>query len=607
MNWITIAWPMAAAVCVTLGLIELRIGIARPRDLARLLFALNAFTVASVCAFEIAMMRAQTEAQFDLFLRCLDIAVGVMIASLVAFIWVYFRSGAKWLALAAPCIYAVALLADFMPGQSLGYLTITELATVETFGNASYRVAKGVPNPWNVITYVAVLVLLVFVVDSSIRLWRLGGRRRAAVVGGAVAVWIIAGGVHAALIESGLLQMPYLISVTYLVVLLAMTSELTSDVAAASRLARELRESEQRMDLASAAAGLGIWTWDPKGNDIWASEQARTLYGLREQQPLNLALLADAVHVEDRHRVRLALDNALATNHDFDVEHRVLLPDGSLRWIAARGRAERGADGRPVLMRGVVLDISARRNSELELQRLREQITHASRVSMLGQLASALAHELNQPLGAILRNAEAAELFLQHTPPQLGELRPILADIRADDQRARDVIERLRMLLKRRSIESRPVELVGLLRNSVALTRADASVRRIALELQLEEGLPIVMGDAVHLQQVMLNLVLNSMDAIDGAPHEHRRVVIRTRKVGARAIEVAVCDRGRGIPGERLKQIFEPFFTTKPNGMGIGLSISRTIIEAHGGRIWAESSATDGTTFRFSLPTREVS
>jgi len=224
---------------------------------------------------------------------------------------------------------------------------------------------------------------------------------------------------------------------------------------------------------------------------------------------------------------------------------------------------------------------------------------------MMGQLASALAHELNQPLGAILRNAEAAELFLQHDPPELGELRPILADIRADDQRARDVIERLRALLKRRSIEPRALSVSDLLGNIAVLTRADAAARRVTLEIESGSGLPQVMGDWVHLQQVLLNLVLNAMDAVDGAPRNSRRIAVRARYPGEREVEVAVSDSGHGIVPEKLGLIFEPFFTTKANGMGIGLSISRTIIEAHGGRIWAENSAPEGATFRFTLPTAE--
>ena len=255
-------------------------------------------------------------------------------------------------------------------------------------------------------------------------------------------------------------------------------------------------------------------------------------------------------------------------------------------------------------MRGVLLDISSRRRSETELQRLQGQVAHTSRVTMMGQLATAIAHELHQPLGAILRNAEAAELFLDHNPPDLDELRAILADIRADDQRAREVIDRLRALLKRRTIEPLALAVADVLADIAALVRADATARNITVEMDSGLGLPPVMGDSVHLQQVLLNLVLNAMDAIDSAGSNERLITIRAQhRRDEQEVELMVSDSGPGIPSAELALIFDPFFTTKANGMGIGLSVSRTIIEAHAGRIWAENNSTKGATFRFTLPT----
>jgi C4-dicarboxylate-specific signal transduction histidine kinase len=243
--------------------------------------------------------------------------------------------------------------------------------------------------------------------------------------------------------------------------------------------------------------------------------------------------------------------------------------------------------------------------SEMVLHQLHGQLAHASRVSLLGQLASALAHELNQPLGAILRNAEAAELFLAQDPPDLDELRAILLDIRQDDRRASDVIERLRTLLKRRRLACCALSVGDLLTNVAALTRGDAATRQTRLEIAAAPGLPPVMGDAVHLQQVLLNLVLNAMDAMDDLPAARRQVKVGAQRRGERAVEVTVSDCGHGIAPDQLGQLFEPFFTTKPNGMGIGLAISRTIVEAHGGRIWAENNAAAGAIFRFTLPLAE--
>ncbi len=605
MNWITIAWPMVAAACLTLGLIELRVGLAQPPRAARLLLSLSAFAIAVFSGLELALMRADTVAEFEALLPWADTVVGVVMVSLTAFIWVFFRTGNKWLALAVPGLYAVGLVFDFLPGSSMTYEKIMGLRTMETFGGATFNVAEGVPNPWNAFAYLAALVLIVFVVDASVRLWRRGGRRRAVVVGGGVTLFFLLGGVHTALVDTGLVRTPYLISWAYLCVLLAMGHELSGDILASAQLSRQLQDSERRMDLASDAAGLGMWTWDVIRDQIWATSRTRSLLGFSEAESLNVPRFLSAVHPEDREAVRHTIESGLNGGRDHELEYRMQLPDGQTRWIAARGRADRDSAGKTVLMRGVVLDISARRRSELELQQVRGQLAHVARVTMLGQLAAALAHELGQPLGAILRNAEAAELFLQHEPPDLDELRAILADIRKDDQRAGDVIERLRALLKRRSIEPRALAVGDLLANCDALIRADAAGRHVKVEIEASPGLPRVMGDRVHLQQVLLNLVLNAMDAVEGEPARERRVSVRARLDGGRTVEVAVSDSGHGMTPERLALVFEPFFTTKANGMGIGLPISRAIIEAHGGRIWAETNADKGATLRFTLPVAE--
>jgi signal transduction histidine kinase len=242
-----------------------------------------------------------------------------------------------------------------------------------------------------------------------------------------------------------------------------------------------------------------------------------------------------------------------------------------------------------------------RRTAEAEVATQRAELAHVSRVSTVGQLASALAHELNQPLGAILRNAEAAELFLQQPQPNLDEVRAIVADIRQDDQRAGAVIERMRALLKRRILELKLLNLCDVLRETIAVVRPDAKARQVNLSLDMPTHPLVVRGDRVQIQQVVLNLILNGMDAMNGSGGE-RSVVVEARAGSPGWIEVGVKDSGSGLPPEGASRIFNPFFTTKANGMGMGLAISRTIIEAHGGKIQAANNADRGCTVRFTLP-----
>jgi C4-dicarboxylate-specific signal transduction histidine kinase len=220
----------------------------------------------------------------------------------------------------------------------------------------------------------------------------------------------------------------------------------------------------------------------------------------------------------------------------------------------------------------------------------------------MGQLTSALAHELNQPLGAILRNAEAAEIFLQQQNPDLQEIRAILADIRKDDQRAGSVIDRLRSLLKRRSLELKPLNLGELLHETVKLAESDARARQVSLTLELPEKMPAVRGDRVHLQQVLLNLILNGMDAMANGAKPGRLLTVRAETAKDGNVEVSVSDCGTGIAPDKIDRLFEPFFTTKAEGMGMGLAISQTIIEAHGGEIWGGNKAGRGAVFIFTLP-----
>jgi signal transduction histidine kinase len=242
------------------------------------------------------------------------------------------------------------------------------------------------------------------------------------------------------------------------------------------------------------------------------------------------------------------------------------------------------------------------RRAEAEIERQRTELTHVTRVSTVGQLTSALTHELNQPLGAILRNAEAAELFLQNNPPNLNEVRAILTDIRRDDKRAGNVIDRMRALYKRRSVTLNRLDLREVVGDTIAITRADAAARQVRVTVQIPPQLPEAQGDRVHLQQVLLNLILNGMDAMSTLPKSRRSLVVRVWETKNSNLQVDVTDQGAGIPPDVAERIFEPFFTTKSNGMGMGLAISQSIIEAHGGDIWVESKPGKGTTFTFILP-----
>ena len=241
-----------------------------------------------------------------------------------------------------------------------------------------------------------------------------------------------------------------------------------------------------------------------------------------------------------------------ASGGKYHDEYRVMLPERATRWISSPGRVDFDATGQPFLIRGATRDVTASKHAEEETQLLRQDIAHAGRVSMMGQLASGLAHEINQPLAAILRNAEAAELFLEDSSPDLDEIRAILSDIRSDDERAGQIIDRLRGQLKRQTLEAGRLDVGALVGEVAALVRIDAATRKVKLDIEVPADLPHVRGDRVQIQQVLLNLLLNGMDALHETRLEDRRVNVTARLDGAQLIEIAVGDAGQGIPADTV-------------------------------------------------------
>jgi two-component system sensor kinase FixL len=220
----------------------------------------------------------------------------------------------------------------------------------------------------------------------------------------------------------------------------------------------------------------------------------------------------------------------------------------------------------------------------------------------MGELAASLAHELNQPLTAILSNAQAAQRFLTTRPADLEEIKEILKDIVDDNSRASEVIRRMRALVKKEDVAFVPLDLGGVLRDIVQLVHSDAILRNVRISFEADSKLPFVRGDKVQLQQVALNLLLNAFDAMKDSPANERQVVMRAETNGTGVVEVSVRDHGAGLTSDKLDKIFQPFYTTKREGLGMGLSISRSIVEAHGGRLWAENNADRGATFYFTVP-----
>ncbi|MGH6690239.1 MAG: sensor histidine kinase, partial [Gammaproteobacteria bacterium] len=351
------------------------------------------------------------------------------------------------------------------------------------------------------------------------------------------------------------------------------------------RMELSFRESEEAMALAASSANIGLWRWDIASDKVRATPHCRIILRLTGNEPCNLRTFLTVVHPDDRARFREAVDKAIESRQRFDVEHRIVWPNGETRWIAASGRAKYGKNG-AVALTGVFVDITHRKEAEADADRHRNYVTHLTRVSMLGELSGAVAHELNQPLTAIMSNAQAAQRMLSRPSVDLIELKNTIRDIIDDDSRAGEVIRHLRSLLTKSDAKFEPLDLNKIVGDVLSLTRADLVIRQVRTVKHLTANPPLVIGDQVQLQQVFLNLIMNACDALMANDSDNRVLTVSTvRNDGS--VEAVFADNGPGFSKETMDRLFEPFFTTKQHGIGLGLPISRSIVTAHRGEVWA--------------------
>jgi two-component system sensor kinase FixL len=613
MSWITIVWSMNAAACLTLAAIYLVVWCKQRQVLAHLVFSITAVAAAAIAGFELAMMHAGTVGQYEALIRWIHVPVWVLTVAFVAFVRLYLHAGRPWLAWSICGLRTVVLILNFILTPNLNFRRITSLRHFSWWGSEMISVPFGVANPWGLLSLASLLLLLIFFVDATITVWRRGDRKRALVLGGsmifgAILAW------HVPLVIWGIIDVPFFLCFAYSGIVAAMGYELSYDLLHAAQLARqlqasetELRETQERMELAANAAELGMWMWDIVRDEVWITDKGRALLGFAPLEKIDFNRFRSRLHPEDRESVLQAVEKSLRTGAEYESEYRTVLPDGQVRWIAGRGQVEFNCDGQPVRMRGVAVDITKRKQAEEQTAHQRNEIAHLSRVTTLGELSGSIAHELSLPLSAILSNAQAAQRVLAHGGADLAEVREILNDIVSEDKRAGEVIQRLRQWLKKGEVQQHSLRINEVVEDVLKLIHDDLINQHVTIDVELGRNLPLVTGDPVQLQQVLLNLVVNACDAMTNCDAPERRLLIRTGTEtrngnGNCAILVSVTDRGGSIPEEKMEQIFEPFFTTKAKGMGLGLSVCHTIIAAHRGKLWATNNADCGATFHFSLP-----
>jgi PAS domain S-box-containing protein len=381
--------------------------------------------------------------------------------------------------------------------------------------------------------------------------------------------------------------------------------ELQKEIVERERVESALRGSEEKYRTLADNLSVGVFrsTPGPKGHYIEVNSAYIRMFGFDNKETL-LSLYAYDLYQNPDDRDKFSkkmLKYGAVNNEEIMFKRR----DGTPFYGSATAVAVKDDDGEVRYYDGILEDITELRQAKEEARKRREEIAHLGRVATMGELSASLAHELNQPLTAILSNTQAALRFIAGDSPDIDEIRDILGDIVADDRRAGEVIHRLRSLFRKGELEKVAVNMNDLIQEVVSLINTEAMTRNVSIETTLDRSLTPVLGDRVHLQQVIINVILNASEAMTDIADAPRKIIISTCKADQKMVKVGIRDFGSGIMEDKLDQIMEPFYTTKPEGMGMGLSINRSIIEAHAGRFWAENNPDRGATFYFTLPIYE--
>jgi PAS domain S-box-containing protein len=370
------------------------------------------------------------------------------------------------------------------------------------------------------------------------------------------------------------------------------------------RAEEELRRSEAFLAEGQRVSHTGSWSWSiSTGRLVWSEEHHRIFgFGPKEVEP-TFQLFWERVHPEDRCLVQETLDGAIRERSGFTLEFRIALPDGSSRYLHGVGRPVLNAAGEPDDYFGITMDVTERRRGEEALRNAEADLTRVARLTTMGELVASIAHEINQPLAAMVTNGGACLSWLANDTPNLDEARGAVERIVKDGHRAGDVIRSVRALARKSGPEMTDLDINDAVREVLTLMRSELHRHDVSLETELSGGLEPIVGDRVQLQQVILNLIMNGIEAMSAEMHQPRVLRVRSQLDGPGHVLVAVEDSGPGLALEAMDHFFDPFFTTKPGGMGMGLSICRSIVGAHGGRLWASPQSPRGAVFQFTVPT----
>src|SRR5215468_7764438 len=597
MSWITVIWSMNAAACLTLAAIYFVVWCKQRGSWMYLAFSCSALAGATLTAFELTQLRAHTVEQYSAVLRWTQLPVWTLVVSLVIFVRLYFRAGRPWLAWSVCGLRTLALILNFILIPNLSYREITSLRRVWWWWGETVSVPVGVTNPWILVAQLSSLLLIVFFLDATISVWRRDKRKRG--LGLVLSLFGLIAVGEALLVVWGIIPVPFLACFAILGLLAAMAYELSSDIFRAGQLARELEISEKRFNLAADSANLGMWEWDLEKDEIWVSPTRRAQLGLPSCGRITFEDLISRWHMDDRDKVREAVNDAIQNSNDYQADFRVLRADGSVRWVSVRGRVQADEDGKPKRLTGISLDITARKEAEAlaqqqrdELEKLRQQKTAllekevAERARLEREVIEScareqrrIAYELHDGVGQQLVSIALSAKLLQE---QLLPDHPFEAERASAIVRLANEAARLTRLTAR-SLEG--ADGVGDLKAALESLAMNVSQNCRLKSVVKANGTasPISAPVSAQLYRIAQEAVRNAIE------HGAAREVLMQLTFGDRDMLLTIQDDGGG-------------FDTKNNGHGMGLRIMRYRAQCIGGSCEVHPGPSQGTIVNCRVP-----
>lgn len=602
MGWFDIIWLIVAGACSTLGLVHGLVWWRRRDAILNGTFALVALSAAALSLVEQRLLHSTAVDEYLFWLHIYLVPVLLLLVALTLFTRQYLSTARHWIGWTAVGLRILHLILLQFSATTDAYIKVSAIESREFFGQ-TLAVVIGQPGPLAFLGQASLAMFACYIADSALRGWFRGVRQRAQLIA-AFAVLLVVGGLWSHFTLWRGVGLPFGVMPIFVPIVFMLGADLSANLVRARELETRLRESERQLSVAAEAARAGLWNIDGESGRVWCTARARDMFQLPSTQDARFADATKIVHPNDRRRFRrMFIDDGGHAKTVADVEFRVVL-GGVVRWYSSHGQRIPHESGRGEGYWGATIDITDRKRADEERLRRAQQLERLGRLAMMGELAAAVAHEMNQPLASMLSNAETALLLLSRESPDLAEVRAVLAEIVAADERAAAIVRRFRGHLRHGEPALGPLELRDAIGGVLGFMRGEFQRRGVRVGWQPDATRHVAACDPVRFDQVVINLVVNACDAMAANAPDDRLLTITLERDGAFEV-VRVADVGPGL-AENLDTLVEPFFTTKADGLGLGLAIARSIVEAHGGRLWATAGETRGAAFAFSIPVFEA-